>query len=391
MTDGLAFGSGDGSRDAVNRALGTGESLPGTGGFAGLIDGHLVRDVLGRVPLFVDGVAMDGSSIDGHVARTSLSRGRTIATDRRSATVDAADWSRRPTALDDPIPVPSGTVDLEPRWTLPEPAPVDDRGRIVNQLDQAITDATRRQATGAVGVAFSGGLDSALLAAHLDAPLYTVGFPDSHDVEAAQAAAEALGRRDDLTVIELSIDDVERAVPIVARAIGRTNAMDVAIATSLYLVADAAASDGAESLVIGQGADELFGGYEKIHRLDHRVESDTKREAVRELLASIPEQLSRDVLAVEAGGVRPVTPYLHDDVVATALRLPAALYGTETTRKRALRHVAREYLPESIADRRKKAFQYGSLVSRELDRLARQAGYKRRMDDHVRRYVESRL
>ena len=35
--------------------------------------------------------------------------------------------------------------------------------------------------------------------------------------------------------------------------------------------------------------------------------------------------------------------------------------------------------------------QYGSLISRELDRLARQAGFKRRMDDHVTRYVEHRL
>jgi asparagine synthase (glutamine-hydrolysing) len=34
--------------------------------------------------------------------------------------------------------------------------------------------------------------------------------------------------------------------------------------------------------------------------------------------------------------------------------------------------------------------QYGSLVARELDRLARQAGFKRRQDDHVSKYVASR-
>jgi asparagine synthase (glutamine-hydrolysing) len=33
--------------------------------------------------------------------------------------------------------------------------------------------------------------------------------------------------------------------------------------------------------------------------------------------------------------------------------------------------------------------QYGSRVSRELDRLARQAGFKRRQGDHVTAYVES--
>jgi asparagine synthase (glutamine-hydrolysing) len=46
-------------------------------------------------------------------------------------------------------------------------------------------------------------------------------------------------------------------------------------------------------------------------------------------------------------------------------------------------------VPASIVDRDKKALQYGSLVARELDRMARQAGFKRRLNDHVRKYVES--
>ncbi|MCH7662063.1 MAG: hypothetical protein IH933_16300, partial [Euryarchaeota archaeon] len=49
------------------------------------------------------------------------------------------------------------------------------------------------------------------------------------------------------------------------------------------------------------------------------------------------------------------------------------------------------YVPREIAERKKKAAQYGSLIARELDRLARQAGYKRRMDDHVGTYIESIL
>jgi asparagine synthase (glutamine-hydrolysing) len=39
----------------------------------------------------------------------------------------------------------------------------------------------------------------------------------------------------------------------------------------------------------------------------------------------------------------------------------------------------------------KKAVQYGTYVSRELDRLARQAGFKRRMDDHVGQYLDALL
>jgi asparagine synthase (glutamine-hydrolysing) len=81
---------------------------------------------------------------------------------------------------------------------------------------------------------------------------------------------------------------------------------------------------------------------------------------------------------------------LHDRVVAAALALPGDLLVTDRgERKWALRLAARAWLPDRLAFREKKAVQYGSLVSRELDRLARQAGFKRRLDDHVTQYVES--
>jgi asparagine synthase (glutamine-hydrolysing) len=218
-----------------------------------------------------------------------------------------------------------------------------------------------------------------------------VGFPDSHDIETARAAA---GEMDlDLRVVELGHRDIERAIPELSRTTGRTNAMDVSIALPLYLVAERAAADGFDRLAVGQGADELFGGYQKVARApeDHRVEADTIRGARLETVRSLPDQLERDVLALRAAGVEPVAPLLDDRVVAAALSLPGDLLVDGDERKVALRRVANEWLPDSVATRDKKAVQYGSLVSRELDRLARQAGFKRRMDRHVDRYVESLL
>ena len=365
----------------VRRALDERDPLPGTAGFAGEIDGYLVRDVLGRVPLYV--------------VETSV------------------EWAFRPADLDEPSLVPAGVaVDLddgttERVWELPNPEPDADRSAALERVDGAIhravdeavhpyvdevvhvdvdgvSDRDRDIAAG-----FSGGVDSALVAELLDASLYVVGFPGSHDVEAARTAAEAMGR--DLTVVELEHADLERAIPIVARAIGRTNAMDVGIALSLYLVGERVAADGFDALAVGQGADELFGGYEKVVHLDHRVNAETVRGAVREQILTLPAQLPRDVLALQAAGVEPVAPLLHDAVVEAALRLPTDLLADESERKRAFRQVARNYLPREVADREKKAVQYGSLVARELDRLARQAGYKRKIGDHVTKYVESRL
>ena len=353
------------SERAVAAALERGDPLPGTGGFAGEIDGRLVRDVLGRYPLFVE-EASDGT---------------------------VADWSDDPSALADPVSFPAGHVRDErgPRrvFSLPDPEPVSDDATAVTTVRDAVEESVDAVDTDGLAIAFSGGVDSALLAARLDAPLYVAGVPDSHDVEAARSAADLLDR--DLRVVELTHDTIERAVPDIVAATGRTNAMAVQIALPLSLTAERVAADGFDRLAVGQGADELFGGYAKVAKApdDPRVEATTVRGAQREVVATLPDQLERDVLALRGAGVEPVAPLLHDRVVDAALRLDDHHLVDGDTRKWALRQAARESLPEAIATRDKKAAQYGSLAARELDRLARQAGYKRRMDDHVTQYVES--
>ncbi|GGL57000.1 asparagine synthase C-terminal domain-containing protein [Halocalculus aciditolerans] len=354
------------SGEAVERALREHDALPGTTGYAGRVsDGRLVRDVLGRVPLYVDG----------------------------------DDWAFDADALADPEPFPAGHVgtptDHERAWTLPEPEPIVDDAAAVDAVADAVESAC-----GAVGstaddlaVAFSGGVDSAVVARFCDAPLHVVGFEGGRDVDAARESAAAMGRADDLTVHELAVEDVERAVPVVARAIGRTDAMSVQIALPIYLVAERIQREGFDRLALGQGADELFGGYAKVAKApdDPRVDADTVRGARREVLHTLPDQLDRDIRALRAAGVTPEIPLLHDEVVRAALELPDSLLVDGDERKVALRRAARRWLPDRVADRDKVAVQYGSLVARELDRLARQAGFKRRMDDHVTKYVESRI
>jgi asparagine synthase (glutamine-hydrolysing) len=352
----------------VRAAHRAGDPLPGGRGFAGELPGvGLVRDALGREPLFYD----EGGDPDA------------------PRTPDGTAWSADPTALDDPAALPAGHVrrpdgSVERRWSLPDPAPAAPDpalDAVRRALDAALADAD------AGAVALSGGVDSALVAAALDRPCYVVGFAGAHDLRAAREAAAALGRP--LTTVELDHDDLRRSVRQVVAATGRTTAMDAAVGATLAAVGAAAAADGHDSLALGQGADELFGGYAKVARLDDRVAADTVRGAVRETVRSLPDGLARDVPLLRSLGVEPVFPFLDDRVVRAALRLPPDLLVDGDERKVALRRVAGESLPADLAAAPKKAAQYGSYVSRELDRLARRAGYKRRMDDHVRRYVES--
>lgn len=346
----------------VTDAIETRRPFPGTAGFAGeLDDGRLVRDVLGREPLFIDEAEPDR-------------------------------WSFDPYDLDVPTSFPAGSVrddgGIEQVWSIPNREPVDGSST-ETALRDGLDRALETVSNSGLAIGFSGGVDSVLLAARADAPVYTVGFPESHDIEAARSAADVLGR--DIDVIELDHDTLESLIPRVATAIDRTNAMDVQIALPLFALAEAVSADGFDRLLLGQGADELFGGYAKVEKApeDPRVEADTVRGARDEVLRSLPDQIERDTLAIRAAGIEPETPYLHDAVVETALLLPKASIVDGDTRKVVLRRIASDFLPAELSRTPKKAMQYGTLVSREMDRLARQAGFKRRMDDHVTRYIES--
>jgi len=350
-------------RETVRRAVETGDPLPGTGGFAGEIDGMLVRDVLGRQPLFYE--------------------------------PENGDWSGERRTLEQPVSFPAGCIfgpDQETpsqRWKVPTVEPETNHDSAIETLRQAIETAVGSIDTDGLAIAFSGGVDSALLAAKLEVPLYTVGFPESHDLEAARTAADLLGM--ELREVILTHEDIEQAIPPVVEALGRTNAMDIQIALGLYFVGEQISADGYDRVALGQGADELFGGYAKVENApdDHRVEAETVRGARREVMDTLPDQLERDVLTLRAAGVEPVTPLLHDAVVQAALALPDELLVNDQHRKVALRHAVRGWLPDELAFRGKKAMQYGTLISRELDRLARQAGYKRRMDNHIQKYIET--
>jgi asparagine synthase (glutamine-hydrolysing) len=343
--------------EVVREAISTGDPLLGTTGFAGLVDGVLVRDVLGRQPVYVDD---DGSG-----------------------------WAFDPTRLEDPSLLQAGMVrptdesETNPHWTLPDPSPVDP-DRAVASVRKAVASVPVPE----VPVAFSGGVDSAVVAALSGGPSFVAGFPNSHDVQAARDAARATDAP--LHVVELDHDRLPDLARRVATATGRTNAMDVAIAVPLLAVADRVATKGYDRLALGQGADELFGGYAKVANApeDPRVEADTVRGARRETLCSLPDGLARDVTTVRAAGVEPILALAHDRVVDAALRLPEEwLVDRRGERKAAFRHAARSFVPDRIAFREKKAVQYGTLVDRELDRLARRAGFKRRLGDHVSKYV----
>jgi len=196
----------------------------------------------------------------------------------------------------------------------------------------------------------------------------------------------------DLRVVEITHDDLVRAVGAVAAATGRRNPMDVAIAVPLYLAAEAAATDGIDRLAVGQGADELFGGYSKVVNPagDDRVAAETVRAhglrpSGRFRNSSIAT-CSRPRRRVE-----PVAPLLDDRLVAAALALPGELLASDDERKVAPAAGGNRSSAGVGPDGRQEGGPVRH-VRLARDRPARAAaGFKRRMDDHVGQYLDALL
>lgn len=230
--------------------------------------------------------------------------------------------------------------------------------------------------------ALSGGVDSALVAALAQRPCLVVGMEGCHDIRQAGAVASYLNLSLHTRIV--TQQEVEDALPVVAHMLEEPNPVDLAIGTTLYFVAETAHDLGYERILTGQGADEVFGGYARY--------LETPPDKLEELFindfASLQRQGRRDQGIAGLMGTYLSMPYLDKRVVCAAQKIPPAERVRDGVRKKPLREVALQYLPESYANYEKKAMQYGTGIWKEIKRIARQNGYHSSVSDfliHIRR------
>jgi asparagine synthase (glutamine-hydrolysing) len=241
-------------------------------------------------------------------------------------------------------------------------------------LEEAIRTAVRLRADEGV-VALSGGVDSALIASLAGLPCVTVGLAGSRDLEKGSAAARALGLA--WEGVTITPEEVEAALPRVISAIPRATALDVAIATGLFFVARWAGEKGHHRILVGQGADEIFGGYAR-----HRMAIDLSPMLARDF-ASLRDQALRDQAVARIHGTCFSLPYLDLRVVRAARSIPTDSLVSAGTGKVPLREVAAHFIPPDIAFAPKKAMQYGSGIAGAIRELARKNGYKRSVQGYI--------
>jgi asparagine synthase (glutamine-hydrolysing) len=231
-------------------------------------------------------------------------------------------------------------------------------------LDGAVARAMEE---GPVALMFSGGLDSGLLAAlareHGTPHLYTVGIEGSHDLRMSEEMATVL----DLpwTPLHMTAEDVLTA----CRDTEGIVRIDHPVVLSFELPLQMIASRVPEGVLMsGQGADEMFGGYNRYLEMP----GDQLERAMRDDLAKVlSDGAPLDQVIAGHYGKRVAHPFLDPEVRSIAETIPARDKVRDGVRKAPLRDVATAMGMELIAAREKKAAQYGSGFMKVMKSQAR--------------------
>jgi asparagine synthase (glutamine-hydrolysing) len=233
-----------------------------------------------------------------------------------------------------------------------------------------------------VAVAFSGGLDSTVIAALAQkcvpkVNLVTVSLENQPELQPAKKAAEILGLPFHLKTYRIA--DVERVLDKVLWLIEEPNVMKASVAIPFFWTAETASKIGCNVLLAGQGADELFGGYHRyLSQYTHEGTEAVQQSMFNDLMKSHEVNFQRDEPVCAYHGVELRLPYIDYEVARFSPGLPLDQKidsSTDVLRKKVLRQAAKNLgLPDSLVNRPKKAIQYATGVDKALRALARKKG-----------------
>jgi asparagine synthase (glutamine-hydrolysing) len=252
----------------------------------------LVRDRFGVRPLYYALLA-DGSLVFGSEAKALFASGEVVPRPDLAGIDDVfTTWGARPprspfAGVDQVEPGgvlvwENGRVVAERRWWAPTYDPTaPDTGHLLDLLRDSVD--LRLRADVPVGAYLSGGLDSSLISALAqvrkggELRTFSIAFKDPRYDERAQqqAVADALGTKHH--VVEAGPEEIAAALPDVVR---HTETPLIRTApVPLFLLAREVRANDLTVVITGEGADELFWGYDLF-----------KEVAIRELHRRDPER-----------------------------------------------------------------------------------------------------
>ena len=243
-------------------------------------------------------------------------------------------------------------------------------------MNQLLTEIQRAIKTtvleNSIGVAFSGGVDSTLIAkllsdAGYDIHLLTVGFHDSHDINFAKEVNDILNFKHDM--LEIDPNFFQETTKKIHEIIKTDNLSWNENSIAFYYVSKLANSLGISTVVTANGIDELFCGY-NAYREAIGVGVDEVMNVMNKKLDNEKKMMIAVNDVTSRFDVKILQPLLNDDFISYAKTIPISEKITspdDLQRKHAIRKLALSCgVPELSANKQKKALQYGSKIHKQL-------------------------
>lgn len=251
------------------------------------------------------------------------------------------------------------------------------------KLSSLLRQSVKQKVSGLkVAVAFSGGLDSTIIAFLAkkfgEVHLISVSLKNQPEIEHAKKAAEALNLP--LHIHLYSEKAVEEVLPKVLWLIEDANPVRTSVGIPVFWTAEKASRMGFRVMLAGQGADELFGGYKRYLNDYMRYGEESVRKTIFNDIAGMYENnFERDSKICNFHNVELRLPFATYQLAKFATSLPLQLKiesPNDLLRKTVLRKVAEGIgLPRFIVKKPKRAIQYATGVNKVIKKLAKEKGY----------------
>jgi len=241
--------------------------------------------------------------------------------------------------------------------------------QLLDEMENAVKETVTDKK---IGVAFSGGVDSTLLAKLVkdmgyDVHLLTIGFQDSHDINFAKEVNQILNFSHSIS--EIDPEKFKEVSQKINQTIKSDNLSWNENSIAFYYVAELAQKNGLKTVVTANGIDELFCGYNSYREAIEKGEDEVVK-MMNDKLKNEKEMMVAINAVTAEFGVRMVQPFLSPSFIDYAKKIPVSekIHGPDDMkRKHAIRELAMDYgIPEIAAQKQKKALQYGSQIHKSL-------------------------